>query len=395
MILKRFEAAERRTHFFRPTVMAGFIAAVLGLSFCVTPVRGQTWDTLHKSTYSVWVTPNYNLAACNTYKNNIDSVATELDKAIPLIVQDLGIAPPEKPQRVEIDSNKAGMGGWSGGGDVGYFISDFYGRPTFGDGLRWIRGVIIGEVINSTTGAVSGDWPRDWWCDDVWYFPGFVAGELLKQAVDTAFGNYWLTSEKYPTYPVYNIFKGLLTEFGWTFYKNFFAAVLADTMHWGNIGANPSQIKTDYVIAYMSLAAGRNLGATFDSANVAGADAVEIAAIMSVEERLRLAASQKLKVGAAWTDFRNGNYTAAKHILDSLGVAGVRHDGFVKDRGISGKAPVSVVVYSMKGQVLYSVHEKKLDGVILNRLCGGQMVVVKYQFEGGLTFSSKRFVARH
>ncbi|HMD68017.1 MAG TPA: hypothetical protein VKF42_03995 [Chitinivibrionales bacterium] len=372
-----------------------FVAAAITLASGSFTVQAQTWDTLHKSEYSVWVTPDYNLAACNTYRNNLDSVATELDKAIPLIVQYLGIAPPEKPQRVEIDSNTAGMGGWSSGGDVGYFISDFYGRPTFGDGLRWIRGVIIGEVINSTTGAVSGDWPRDWWCDDVWYFPGFVAGELLKQTVDTAFGNYWLTSEKYPTYPVYNIFKGLLTEFGWTFYKNFFAAVLADTMHWGNIGANPSSIKTDYVIAYLSLAAGRNLGATFDSANVAGADAVEIAAIMSVEERLQLALSQKLKVATAWTDFRNGNYAAAKHILDSLGVAGVRHDGFVKDGGISGRVPASVMVYSLKGQVLYSAPGKKFDAAMLNRLFGGQTVVVRYVFDDGLTYSSKRFIARN
>ncbi len=371
------------------------VAAVLALASGAYTVSAQTWDTLHKSEYSVWVTPDYNLAACTAYANNLDSVATELDKAIPLIVQYLGIAPPEKPQRVEIDSNTAGMGGWSSGGDVGYFISDFYGRPTFSDGLRWKRGVIIGEVINSTTGAVSGDWPRDWWCDDVWYFPGFVAGELLKQTVDTAFGNYWLASEKYPTYPVYNIFKGLLTEFGWTFYKNFFASVLADTVHWNNIGANPSQIKTDYVIAYMSLAAGRNLGATFDSANVAGADSVEIGAIMSVEERLRVATSQKLKVATAWADYRSGNYAAAKHILDSLGVAGVLHDGFVKDRGISGRVPVSVIVYSLKGQVLYSASESKFDGAMLNRLCGGKMVVVRYVFDDGLTYSSKRFISRN
>ena len=155
-------------------------------------------------------------------------------------------------------------------------------------------------------------------------------------------------------------------------------SVLADTVHWNNIGANPSQIKTDYVIAYLSLAAGRNLGATFDSANVASADAVEIAAIMSVEERLRLATSQKLKVAAAWTDFRGGDYAAAKHILDSLGVAGVLHDGFVKDRGMSGKAFVNVTVYSLKGQVLYFAQGKKFDGAMLNRLCGGKMVVVRY-----------------
>jgi hypothetical protein len=390
MILKRFEAAERRTHFFRPTVMAGFIVAVLGLSFCVTPVRGQTWDTLHKSEYSLWVTPDYNLAACNTYKSNIDSVATELDKAIPLIIQDLGIAPPEKPQHVQIDSNKAGLGGWSGGGDVGYFISDFYGRPTFGDGLRWIRGVIIGEVINSTTGAVSGDWPRDWWCDDVWYFPGFVAGELLKQAVDTAFGNYWLTSEKYPTYPVYNTFKSLLTEFGWTYYKNFFAAVLADTIHWSNIGANPSKIKTDYVIAYMSLAAGSNLAGAFITDKVANVDSIEVAAIMNVEKRLLIATQSKLNVKTAWADFRKGDYASASTILDQLGVE-VRYAANCIAPAVYHGMPTSVIVYSLAGQKLYCGPVKDMSALV-PRTAGA--VVACYKYDNDVVAIRKVFLTR-
>jgi hypothetical protein len=72
------------------------IAVFLGVISAVCSLHAQTWDTLHKSAYSVWVTPDYSLAACNTYKNNIESVATELDKAIPLIVQYLEIAPPDE-----------------------------------------------------------------------------------------------------------------------------------------------------------------------------------------------------------------------------------------------------------------------------------------------------------
>lgn len=327
------------------------IVAVAGGVFVT---QAQTWDTLYKSQYAVWVTASYNLAGCTTYKKNIDSVESELDKAIPVIQQYLGVAPPEKPQHVEIDSGcGAGcMGGWSGGGDVGYTLSDFFGRPQTSDGLRWIRGVIIGEVINSTTGSVSDNWPRDWWADDVWYFPGFMAGEILKTAVDSAFASYWITSEKYPTYPVYNTFVSLLNQYGWSFYKNFFAGVLADSMKWANIGANPSKIKSDYVIAYLSLAAGKNLGGVFASDKVANADSVEVAAIMDVEKRLVIATKARLNVATAWADFRKGDYASAGTILNQLGVD-VRHalnrtmplDGF----GAAG----AVTVYSLSGQMLY------------------------------------------
>ncbi len=340
---------------YRRTRTAPYFPSALIVAFYASLLCAQTWDTLHKSQYAVWVTPDYNLAGCTTYKVNLDSVAAELDKAIPLIVQDLGIAPPEKPQRVEIDSGCGGgcMGGWSAGGDVGYALSDFFGRPQTGDGLRWIRGVIIGEVINSTTGAVSDNWPRDWWSDDVWYFPGFVAGELLKQAVDTAFATYWLTSEKYPTYPVYNTFKSLLTQFGWSFYQNLFASILADSMKWGNIGANPSQIKTDYVIAYFGLAAGKNMAGVFDSDKVANVDSTEVAAIMDVEMRLLIATKEKLNVATAWADYRKGDYASADTILNRLGVE-VRYAVQPHSWAFGNKIPNSLSLYSLSGRKLYS-----------------------------------------
>jgi hypothetical protein len=392
MISQRSAAAKRRHHFSRVTMAAGCVQAVSMLVFGTGAVHAQTWDTLHKSQYSLWVTPSYNLAACNVYKNNIDSVATELDMAIPLIIQDLGVAPPEKPQHVQIDSGcgTGCFGGWSGGGDVGYALSDFFGHPTYGDGLRWIRGVIIGEVINSTTGSVSGDWPRDWWCDDVWYFPGFMAGELLKQTVDTAFGNYWLTSEKYPTYPVYNTFKSLLTQFGWIYYKNFFATVLADSMHWDKVGPNPSKIKTDYVIAYLSLAAGTNLGAAFITDKVANADSVEVAAIMSVEQRLVAATKSKLNVATAWADFRKGDYASAKTILDQLGVD-VRYTASAEDRSVDFGVPRSVTLYSLAGKKLYC---GPVSGMSAFAPRISQSAIACYKYDNGVVSIRKTFIAK-
>ena len=62
------------------------------------------------------MTPNYNMAACTQYKKYLDSMETELDRAIPQIKTDLLIGVPTLPERVEIDSGTQGMGGWAGGG---------------------------------------------------------------------------------------------------------------------------------------------------------------------------------------------------------------------------------------------------------------------------------------
>jgi hypothetical protein len=338
-------------------------------------IHAQKWDTIYKSQYATWVTPDYNLAKCNTYKTNIDSIEAQLDIAIPLIPQYIGISPTEKPQRVEIDSISDGMGGWAGGGDVGYQISDFYGRPANNDGLRWIRGVIIGEVINATTGGVSSDWPRDWWVDDVWYFPGFMAGEILKVAVDTAFSNYWITSESYPTYPVYNTFKSLLAQYGWAFYQELFSIIKADTMDWSKIGTNPSKIKTDYVIAYLSIAAGKNLSGVFKTDLVANVDSIEVAAIMNVEYRLLVATKAKLNVATAWADFRSGNYAAAATILNNLGIE-VRHDAALPEKMSGGVIPNSMTLFSLSGKMLYSGPVRDVSAAVPKT---GQSVIACYK----------------
>ncbi len=329
-----------------------YFSGSLLLAFGMVPLQAQEkWDTLYASQYATWVTPHYNLAKCSQYKSNLDSIQQELDKAIPVITKYLGIGPEALPQRVEIDSQSDGMGGWAAGNSVGYQVSDFYGVPANGDGLRWIRGVIIGEVINASTGAVSGDWPLDWWVDHVWYFPGFLAGEILKETVSPDFSAYWLTSESYPTYPVYNLFVSLLGQYGWTCYKDLFARMQADDMKWDKVGQNPSKNKTDYVLAYLSLAAGRNLAGEFQRAMVEDADSAEVGTIMGVETGLREADRRNLNVTSAWNDFRNGNFASAKAALEKLGVS-TRINGARFNRLASTRNAFRAMGYSLTGRKL-------------------------------------------
>jgi hypothetical protein len=363
------------------------VAVFLAVISAACSLHAQTTEyQIYSSQYAVWYV--YDTTFYKQYKTQVDSIIHVLDRGIPGITRRLGETP-KLPIKVHIQlGTGGGLGGWASGGEVGYTSTCFQSAG----GMAWIKGVVIGECVNVATGSVTGDWPVDWWVDGVWYFPGFVVVDVLKEAADTASAKKWETDEKYPTYPVYNTFTSLLKEFGWTYYQNFFDMIKADTMSWAKIGANPSTIKTDYVIAYLSLAAGRNLGPTFKAATVTAADSVEIAAIMSVEMRLRAATAQKLNVATAWTNFRNGNYAAAKQILDNLGVAEVRYDISIMDKGISGKVPVYVTVYSLKGQNLYSAPGKKFNAAALKRLCGGQTVIVKYRFDNGQAVSSKLFV---
>jgi hypothetical protein len=362
--------------------------ATIGLALFSTIffLHAQTTEyQIYSSQYAVWKI--YDTAFYKQYKPQMDTVIGILDRGIPGIIKRLGQSP-KLPIIVHIEQGSGGLGGWSAGGEVGYTNTCFQSAQ----GMNWIKGVVIGECVNAATGSVTGDWPSDWWVDGVWYFPGFVVVDVLKEAADTASAKKWETDEKYPTYPVYNLFSSLLKEFGWTYYQTFFSRIKADTMDWSKTGANPSKIKTDYVIAYMSLAAGRNLGTQFKNANVSAADSVEIAAIMSVEARLRLATTQKLNVASAWTSFRNGDYAAAKKVLDNLGVSAVRYDVSTMQNIHTGRVPASVRVFSLNGQILYSASGNKVDAAALKRVCGGQAVVVKYRYDDGTVLDKELFV---
>jgi hypothetical protein len=263
------------------------------------PAKRAGFTVFHSTNVSVWEI--HDAAVYTQYKAAFDEIIGLLERGYFGIERRLGTGH-KLPIRVIIEAGGC-CGGWAGGGDVGYRDGNFKSAT----GLQWTRGVVIGEVVNGVTGAVSPEWPRDWWADTAWYFPGFVAADVLKE-LNPAAGAKWETDEKYPTYPTYVLFRALLQEKGWEVYQRLFQLVKTDRMRWSAIGANPSAIKTNYVVAYLSLAYGENLGERFRTAGrVGAADASVVGAIMSAREKLTAAGL----TAAGWTRFRSGDYQGA------------------------------------------------------------------------------------
>jgi hypothetical protein len=310
-------------------------------------------DTIYKSSNIRWVI--WDVSQYNAYKVNIDSIINESNLAVPAIGRRLGFTG-KLPILAHIQQASGGAWAVGGGAEVGYSFDAFNGTGSGGN-LQWIKGVVIGELLNTIMASLTDNWPSDWWCDGVWYFPGLVAIDVAKEVVDTAFALKWESDERYPTYPVYNVMASLLKANGWGYFQTFFNLIRADSVHWGNIGTQPSKIRTDYVIAYLSIAAGKNMGRTLNDSLIkgknttyGGADTTEVAAIMNVEYLLKLATAQKLNVKTAWADYRAGNYAGAKTILDGLGVGVV-----VPARGIAAAGERGYMnIYSLDGRKLYS-----------------------------------------
>jgi hypothetical protein len=266
------------------------------------PPRRAGYTIFHSTNVSVWESQDPNVYM--QYKAGFDEIISILERGYFAIQARLGTGV-KLPLRVIIPQGGC-CGGFAGGGDVGYNDGDFKDAG----GLQWTRGVVIGEVVNNVTGAVSNDWPRDWWADTAWYFPGFVAVDVMKDVVP-AYWMKWETEEKYPTYPVYVLYKALLAEQGWPVYQRLFDLIKTDKINWGKIGTNPSPVKTNFVIAYISTAANANLGSRFVTAKVNGADPDAIQAIMDARKKLVDATAAGKNTTAGWAAFRMGDYANA------------------------------------------------------------------------------------
>jgi hypothetical protein len=87
--------------------------------------------------------------------------------------------------------------------------------------------------------------------------------------------------------------------------------VKTDKINWGSIGMNPSPLKTNFVIAYISTAANANLGSRFVTAKVNGADPDAVQAIMDARKKLVDATAAGKNTTAGWAAFRMGDYANA------------------------------------------------------------------------------------
>jgi hypothetical protein len=373
----------KKVCYFRRAAFNRLIFLPVTVSLLLSAAASLSGQTVFQSANTTWMIRDNNAAVYadyQTYKKNVDSVIQILERAIPAVEQFTGVIL-KKPVKAYLCEGE-GWGAWAGGGDVGYNIGCFKSSG----GMFWVKGVVIGEYCNNTTGFVSSEWPRDWWADGVWYFPGFVAIEAAKVAVDSVFALAWEKQERYPTYPVYNVYKNLQRENGWIYFQTLFNIVKMDSMNWSRIGANPSKIKTDYVIAYFSLVSGKNMASTFKAAGVSAADSVEVDAIISVRQRLVKATAARLNVRDIWTAYRSGDYARAKQLLDALNV-GVARGPVPAFKPASAGTESIMTVFSLSGKEIFS--GTPVEFRAMSRARQGQAVLVRFQTGRGLSPAAK------
>jgi hypothetical protein len=223
----------------------------------------------------------------------------------------------------------------------------------------WGYLLTLHEAINVWTGRVSSGWPTDWWADHRSPFPNSMDFHVMDSIgraqnnptlINAADAHFWRMADSRNT-GGYDTQVGMFDNFfnrygGYTPYVNTFTMAQADAMRWDALGANPSPLRTHYVIAYLQLGFASttptfNTDLTrsdFIAAGVGSKDTqvpdytsqispATVKAIADARCAITGARAAGVNVSSALTSFRAGNYAAVT--VASSCTDGARLDGCI------------------------------------------------------------------
>jgi hypothetical protein len=158
---------------------------------------------------------------------------------------------------------------------------DAYSGNSYGVDGFWGYLLTLHELVNQWTGLVSSGWPTDFWADHVSAFPNSMDWHIM-QTLGNQLGQqnlvaasaaqkarfYPMGDSADPRVPMFDdIFA--LPSVGFDGLARVFALVQADHLSWDNLGvANPDPKRTEYVVAYLSLGAGKPVTSILQAAHV-------------------------------------------------------------------------------------------------------------------------------
>ncbi len=237
-------------------------------------------------------------------------------------------------------------GGAHTGSDFGLGVSvtgDAFGNtfddPVTGAAVHGFWGYLLTlhEAINDFTGLVSPGWPSDWWADHRSPFPNMLdyyvmhdVGTEQSDATILAAAEAHHKRFAEPNLPGYDpevgMFETLYTQYGgYAAFTDAFALVQQDGINWDSVDSHvlPSQILTEYVIAYLQLGLRTTTDLTqslFAASGVGWLDtgigtypvsSDNVRAIATAHCSIRAAAGAGQDVSAQLTALQTGNYQGA------------------------------------------------------------------------------------
>jgi hypothetical protein len=244
---------------------------------------GTGYAVEYQSSKLIWCVDTTMWAA---HASDIQPFFSYGDAMIKQLETDFGFVLPSYPYFVVVTQPTGGAGTPTPFGPGVFVTGDaFYNEL---NGLKGFWGYLLTlhEFVNQFTGALNnGGWPTDWWADHRSPFPNSIDWHVLAEL-----GQVTASTIQYPRFsdptvssydPEVPMFDALLTQYGWPALRTTFAAVAADQMDWNGlldppsftqstvfVSGNPSQLLSDYVIAYLSLGAGADLTSLVTGAGV-------------------------------------------------------------------------------------------------------------------------------
>jgi hypothetical protein len=207
-----------------------------------------------------------------------DKVVTTLEKLFNI--------PAKSTFEFELDTATGGAHTGTGCGSLGdgvaydAFVGSAYGATGF-----WGYLLSLHEAINDWTGMASGGWPTDWWADHQSAFPNLMDFHIMNTiGVENNDQNLIkaAAAQKKRFYPggdsadakvvaLDNVFMLMPGGDGYAGFSHMFAMVTADGLKWDGLGVpNPDVKRSEYVVAYMSLAAGQSVLKTLQGPGASG-----------------------------------------------------------------------------------------------------------------------------
>lgn len=145
----------------------------------------------------------------------------------------------------------------------------------------WGVAILTHEMVNLVLGqTVSGGWPVDWWADHISPFPKMTAVQIeFALRPDVGVGH----AEQLQS-PQDRMFVHLKDQYGWYLFRRAFELARDDGINWDRIGQNPSALRSNYVCAYLQLAAPESLKKHLDGV-VPGYDADRVDRIIAARKK--------------------------------------------------------------------------------------------------------------
>ncbi len=238
-------------------------AAMLGFSRIGAMAQDNTVIKIHTSVHWTWYAPQN---IYNEHKADIANYYNYADRAFDYITHAWGLEPKIQHYSLFV---RPQTGGAFAAGDIGE-VHAVTGKQSPGIGVSYdafynvangIKGfwgyvLITHEMVNLLTGQiVSGGWPVDWWADHKSPFPMMTAVQTEYALVP----NVAIYHAQQLSGPHGQMFVHLKDQYGWALFRRAFSMAIKDGMNWDNIGQNPSALRTNYVCAYLQMAAPESL----------------------------------------------------------------------------------------------------------------------------------------